>query len=105
MQYVKDDKKSASNNIKALGTKRFSNELINKLVSYYNDIELRKDEALILNIDYYYRMKICRLHMHLLESNAQYSKIDGQKNVWIVKPSYNARGVGIYCTNNLKEIV
>jgi hypothetical protein len=35
----------------------------------------------------------------------QYSTIDGASNVWVVKPSYNARGVGIYCTNKLKDII
>lgn len=27
----------------------------------------------------------------------QYKSIDGLNNVWISKPSYNARGVGIFC--------
>jgi hypothetical protein len=31
--------------------------------------------------------------------------IDGSKNLWIVKPSYNARGVGIYCSREMQEIL
>ena len=27
------------------------------------------------------------------------------RNVWVVKPSYNARGIGIYCTDKFKDIV
>ena len=35
----------------------------------------------------------------------QYHKIDGSKNVWVVKPSYNARGIGIYCTDKFRDAV
>ena len=31
--------------------------------------------------------------------------LDGIHNAWVVKPSFNARGLGIYCTNKLKDIV
>lgn len=31
----------------------------------------------------------------------QYKSIDGDRNVWISKPSYNARGVGIFCFDTL----
>jgi hypothetical protein len=31
--------------------------------------------------------------------------MDGTNNIWIVKPSYNARGVGIYCTRQLRDIL
>ena len=33
----------------------------------------------------------------------QYKSIDGLNNVWISKPSYNARGVGIFCFDQMKE--
>ena len=36
---------------------------------------------------------------------AQYRQIDGVKNIWIVKPSYNARGLGIHCANKLSQII
>eukprot|EP00347_Sterkiella_histriomuscorum_P023613 403333992 len=35
--------------------------------------------------------------------NDQFS-IDGLNNIWIVKPSYNARGLGIYCVNDASEV-
>lgn len=42
--------------------------------------------------------KLCKLF-------PQYAVIDGLANVWVVKPSYNARGVGVYCTNKIKDII
>lgn len=42
--------------------------------------------------------KLCKLY-------PQYAVIDGLANVWVVKPSYNARGVGVYCTNKIKDII
>ena len=29
--------------------------------------------------------------------------MDGTHNVWIIKPGYNARGIGVHCFNTLKE--
>jgi hypothetical protein len=31
--------------------------------------------------------------------------VDGTQNVWVVKPSYSSRGLGIFCTNKFKDIV
>jgi hypothetical protein len=45
---------------------------------------------------------ICRLikcHKAMKRAIAQYGT-DGTRNVWIVKPCYNARGFGIYCIDN-----
>ena len=52
----------------------------------------------------YFKVRIVRLHRKLTNRLTQYDLIDGTKNVWIVKPSYNARGIGIYCTNKLSQI-
>lgn len=43
---------------------------------------------------------------HLLSKSIfpQYS-IDGSKNIWIVKPSYNARGFGIHCIDNPSDVI
>lgn len=35
----------------------------------------------------------------------QYKNIDGVSNVWVVKPSYNSRGLGIYLAKNIKDII
>ena len=35
----------------------------------------------------------------------QYEFIDGLANVWVVKPSFNARGLGVYCTNKMRDII
>ena len=45
------------------------------------------------------------LHRSLSQEIIQYRDIDGVANVWIVKPSYNARGIGIYCTRSLQAII
>lgn len=45
------------------------------------------------------------LHRKLEQLDNQYKRIDGHSNVWVVKPSYIARGHGIYCSNVLKEII
>ena len=48
--------------------------------------------------------KICKYHKLLKKVFPQY-KIDGMRNIWIVKPSYNARGFGIYLVDTVKELV
>lgn len=48
--------------------------------------------------------KICKYHKLLKLVFPQY-KIDGMRNIWIVKPSYNARGFGIYLVDTVKELV
>ena len=45
------------------------------------------------------------MHSKLCRNLPQYAKIDGMKNVWVVKPSYNARGIGIYCTDKFRDVV
>ena len=53
----------------------------------------------------YEQFKIVKLHQTLERLLPQYRQIDGTHNIWIVKPSYNARGHGIYCTRQLREIL
>ncbi len=48
--------------------------------------------------------KICKYHRLLKETFPQYAT-DGVRNIWIVKPSYNARGFGIYLIDSMKEIL
>lgn len=48
--------------------------------------------------------KICKYHKLLKKTFPQYM-IDGSRNIWIVKPSYNARGFGIYLIDSMKEII
>lgn len=31
-------------------------------------------------------------------------RADGINNVWIVKPGYNSRGVGVHCVQGLREV-
>eukprot|EP00826_Nyctotherus_ovalis_P021116 TRINITY_DN1674_c0_g6_i1.p1 TRINITY_DN1674_c0_g6~~TRINITY_DN1674_c0_g6_i1.p1 ORF type:complete len:160 (-),score=26.45 TRINITY_DN1674_c0_g6_i1:113-592(-) len=30
-------------------------------------------------------------------------RIDGEENIWIVKPSFSSRGIGVHCLKTLKE--
>jgi hypothetical protein len=48
--------------------------------------------------------KVCKYHKLLKRTFPQYI-IDGVRNIWIVKPSYNARGFGIYLIDSMKEIM
>lgn len=42
----------------------------------------------------------------LLEKHLpQYSCVNGATNTWICKPSYNARGLGIFCINKRNDII
>ena len=59
----------------------------------------------LANFETYEQFKVVRLHQTLQRLLPQYRQIDGTHNIWIVKPSYNARGVGIYCTRQLREIL
>jgi hypothetical protein len=47
--------------------------------------------------------RIVKYHKKLKREMPQY-RVDGTRNIWIVKPSYNARGFGIYCIDNCKEL-
>ena len=47
----------------------------------------------------YLMSKVALCHNKMKQFIPQY-KIDGTRNVWIVKPCYNARGFGIYCTDD-----
>ena len=46
-----------------------------------------------------------KMHKELELKYPQYKSIDGDSNIWINKPSYNARGVGIFCFNNTREVM
>ena len=51
-----------------------------------------------LMIEMYKLHKVFKLH------KVEYLR-DGEKNIWIIKPSGNARGMGIHLENELKDIV
>lgn len=44
-----------------------------------------------------------KVHRALKKHCPQYRNIDGIDNIWISKPSYNARGVGIFCFDEYKD--
>ena len=45
-----------------------------------------------------------QLHQRLKRVFPQY-RVDGTENIWISKPSYNARGVGVHCLKSLKDVL
>ena len=45
-----------------------------------------------------------KMHKELKAKYPQYGAIDGTENVWICKPSFTARGVGIFCFRSLREL-
>lgn len=45
-----------------------------------------------------------KIHQELKKNFPQYKSIDSDNNIWICKPSYNARGFGIYCFNDVKDL-
>lgn len=57
------------------------------------------------SISTYDKVMICQLHEDLKASIPQYADMDGSKNIWVVKPSFNSRGVGIYLSNKLRDII
>jgi hypothetical protein len=44
-----------------------------------------------------------RIHKAMKKHCPQYGSIDGDRNIWISKPSYNARGVGVFCFDDFKD--
>ena len=57
------------------------------------------------NEETFFKVKLIRLVQKLNNTMGQFNHIDGTHNVWIVKPSYTARGVGIYCTRDINQII
>ena len=45
-----------------------------------------------------------KMHKELKRKYPQYGTIDGSDNIWICKPSFTARGVGIFCFRSLGEL-
>jgi hypothetical protein len=45
----------------------------------------------------------CKMHKLLKQKVPQYAQIDGDYNIWISKPSYNSRGLGVFCFDQIKD--
>ena len=45
-----------------------------------------------------------KVHKILKRIDFQYGAIDSYHNTWICKPSYNSRGIGIFCFNSIKDL-
>ena len=53
----------------------------------------------------YVMYQVYKMHKELKTKRyPQYSQIDGSDNIWICKPSFTARGVGIFCFRSLSEL-
>ena len=90
--------------IDSLAQRKFSDEEIQMLVDFSTELwehGINKNEKFPI----YEQVKTLALHAKLQRLIPQYGMIDGIGNVWVVKPSFNARGLGVYCTNKLKDII
>jgi hypothetical protein len=83
---------------------RISEENIIALLQFH-EMMLEQDHLDNYNISMLEKVRVVRLHKKLMDFLPQYRTIDGVSNTWVVKPSYNARGVGIYLTKKLKDIM
>ena len=54
---------------------------------------------------YFLKVLVLDLHAKMGRQFSQYKSIDGVHNVWVVKPSYNSRGLGIYLSNKIKTVL
>lgn len=50
----------------------------------------------------YLEYKVIKVIKQLYKSFPQ-TKIEGTENVWIMKPSFSSRGIGVHCINSTKE--
>ena len=85
---------------------KITDEQISDIATYQQSIaRLKKSELKNQNIKTYLKVKICRLDRELNKILPQYKNIDGVSNIWVVKPSFNSRGLGIYLAKNIKDII
>lgn len=102
---------------------KLPNQLIDLLLQYSSlDVPITNKENTLLtkfrklkqstwaepkHICVYLMFITIKLSKKLEENLPQYGgrSVNGCKNVWICKPSYNARGLGIFCFNNKSEII
>jgi hypothetical protein len=56
-------------------------------------------------LDLYLVYVTLKMHRQMEKHWPQYKTVNGSNNVWICKPCYNSRGLGIYCFNQKSEII
>eukprot|EP00347_Sterkiella_histriomuscorum_P013320 403365167 len=84
--------------------RKFTEEEMQYMVDYSYALS-QNEESIHSKFPIYEQIKTIIYHEKLQQILNQYKTIDGFSNVWVVKPSYNARGLGIYCANKLKDII
>ena len=90
--------------VKQKKTSKINEDIRENLLNFHEKLQ-QNEQLQNYNISIIEKVRIVRMHRKLLENVPQYYKIDGCQNTWVVKPSYNARGVGIYLTRTLKDII
>lgn len=83
---------------------RISPEQITKLTEFQLSL---KDHQLpgLLCFSTMTKLQLLKTHLKLEKKFNQYRCIDGTQNVWVIKPSYSSRGLGISLTNRMKDII
>ena len=85
---------------------KISEESSAKLLEAHQKMINNKFKDVKINsLSYLDKVNCVILHQKLQNYLPQYKSIDGIQNVWVVKPTYSSRGRGIYCTNQLKDII
>jgi len=85
---------------------KFTQEKLDGMLSFHEQLVATESNSddLPFFVSTSVKVQILLMHDKLRSICQQYRQIDGYRNVWVVKPSYNARGLGIYCTNKLNDI-
>lgn len=85
---------------------KFTQEKLDGMLSFHEQLVVTESNSddLPFFVSTSVKVQILLMHDKLRSVCQQYRQIDGYRNVWVVKPSYNARGLGIYCTNKLNDI-
>ena len=90
--------------LKEKKSNKISEEIRENLLLFHEKMQ-DSEQLENYNVSIMDKVRIVRMHRKLMEIVPQYQKIDGSQNIWVVKPSYNARGIGIYLTKKLKDII
>ena len=82
---------------------KLTDEILKNCITYHERLIVKGIPE--FGISTYEQFKIVKVYFQLREIMPQFATIDGVNNLWIVKPSYTARGMGIHCERKLSNII